>query len=197
QLYTWGEVDRDPRTRVVSCSYMALVDSSQLQVQAGDDAERAEWFHIWDTLFEEKKTHTDNGYVWEKWIELKLWNDEESLSAILKITKTVDGKIVKTKREIVESRGIAFDHATMILYGLERLRNKLEYTDIVFHLMPDLFTLSELQQVYEVILGKELLAAAFRRKIAEKVQETNEYTKNAGHRPSKLYRYHAGWSDVF
>ncbi|MNW13339.1 hypothetical protein D3C71_2112770 [compost metagenome] len=55
--------------------------------------------------------------------------------------------------------------------------------------MPPLFTLSELQRVYEIILGKELLAAAFRRKIADSVTETEEYTKDAGHRPSKLYRY--------
>ena len=73
--------------------------------------------------------------------------------------------------------------------AIERLRNKIEYTDIVFNLMPPLFTLTELQQVYEVILGKELLAAAFRRKIAGSVAETNESRKDAGHRPSKLYRY--------
>lgn len=54
--------------------------------------------------------------------------------------------------------------------------------------MPKLFTLTELQQVYEVILDRELLKAAFRRKVAHLVEETDHYTENAGHRPSRLYR---------
>lgn len=77
----------------------------------------------------------------------------------------------------------------MVQYAIERLRGKVEYTDIIFNLMPPLFTLSELQRVYEIILGKELLAAAFRRKIADRVMETEDFTRDAGHRPSKLYRY--------
>mgnify|MGYP001780404997 FL=1 len=55
-------------------------------------------------------------------------------------------------------------------------------------MMPKEFTLTQLQQVYEVILGKTLLKAAFRRKIAHLVEETDSFTKNEGHRPSKLFR---------
>ena len=76
-------------------------------------------------------------------------------------------------------------------YGFEltfRLRGKVNYTDIALHLMPKFFTLTELQQVYEVITDKELLKAAFRRKVADLVAETDHYTENAGHRPSRLYR---------
>lgn len=72
--------------------------------------------------------------------------------------------------------------------ALERLRGKLEYTDLALHLMPEEFTLTQLQQVYEVIWDKSLLKAAFRRKVASMVQETDSYTKNEGHRPSRLYR---------
>jgi hypothetical protein len=71
---------------------------------------------------------------------------------MIKIIKTEEGKVTKVTREVVESQGIAFDHAKIIEYGIERLRNKIEYTDIAFNLMPELFTLTELQQVYEVIL---------------------------------------------
>lgn len=194
QLYTWGEVDRDPRTRVISTSYMALVDSEKLEVKAGDDADDAKWFRIEDRWLRESKTATATGTVTEKWVELRLWNEAEELSATLKITRTVNGRTVREDREIVESRQIAFDHARIIQYALERLRGKIEYTDIAFALMPELFTLSELQQVYEVILGKELLAAAFRRKVADKVIETNQYRKHAGHRPSKYYRFNPEWT---
>ncbi|MCM3145973.1 NUDIX domain-containing protein [Brevibacillus sp. MER 51] len=195
QLYTWGDAGRDPRTWVISTSYMALVDSSSLQLQAGDDAEEAEWYRIEDRWLKETKTATIDGSITEKWLELRLVHEKEELSATIKITKTVTGRTVHETREIVESNNIAFDHAKIIQYALERLRNKIEYTDIAFALMPELFTLSDLQQVYEVILGRELLAAAFRRKVADKLLETNQYRKHAGHRPSKYFRFNPEWMD--
>lgn len=138
----------------------------------------------------------ENGYVLQRWFKLTLSNDDDELYAIVKTEKTVDGKITSIKREIVESHGIAFDHAKVIQYGIERLRNKIEYTDIAFNLMPSRFTLTELQQVYEIILDTELLKANFRRKIADMVVETNEYTKDAGHRPSKLFRFNPDWGNA-
>jgi len=198
QLYTWGDVERDPRTRVISCSYMALVDKSMLNVKAGDDADDAQWFDIKTKVIDEKWIEKDNGYDVEKKIEIKLSNSTDNLSAIVKVAETFEGRVTKVERQVIESNGIAFDHAKIIEYAVERLKNKIEYTDIAFNLMPDLFTLSELQQVYEIILDKELLAAAFRRKIAAMVIETEQYTKDAGHRPSKLYRFNPLWrkSDI-
>ena len=72
---------------------------------------------------------------------------------------------------------------------MERLRNKLEYTDIVFNMMPEYFTLGELQQVYEVIQNKKLLDPAFRRIIADKVIKTDKMRTGEGHRPSYLFKY--------
>ncbi len=196
QLYTWGDVNRDPRTRVISTSYMSLVDSSTLNIKASDDADDAKWFTVSCKLYQEQKTVTEKGYVLQRLFRLSLSNDEDSLWAIVKVVKTVEGKVMKVEREVVETDGISFDHAKIIEYGLERLRNKIEYTDIAFSLMPEQFTLTQLQQVYEVILDKELLKANFRRKIADMVIETNEYTKDAGHRPSKLFRFNLNWTDA-
>ncbi|MCY9670111.1 NUDIX hydrolase [Paenibacillus alginolyticus] len=193
QLYTWGDVNRDPRTRVISCSYMALVDSSSLKVMAGDDADDARWFSVRYSVLEEKKTIMENDFVFEKVIKITLLNDKDTLETVIKVIEKYAGKVVMVDREVIVSNGIAFDHAQMIQYAVERLRNKIEYTDIAFNLMPELFTLSELQQVYEVTLGKELLSAAFRRKIANMVMETNQFTKDAGHRPAKLFRFNPNW----
>ena len=193
QLYTWGGVERDPRTRVISTSYLSLVDSSTLNVQAGDDASDAKWFSVNDEVLEEKITKTDKGQIFERIVELNFINGDELLRTTLKITTEVKGRISKFCRTLVHNDGIAFDHAAIIHYGLERLRNKIEYTDIAFNLMPELFTLTELQQVYEIILSKELLKANFRRKIADLVIETNEIKRDAGHRPSKLFRYNPQW----
>lgn len=118
---------------------------------------------------------------------------KDQLEAIIKVIQKHSGKAGTVERVVVASEGIAFDHAKMIQYAIERLRNKIEYTDIAFNLMPELFTLSELQQVYEVTLGKELLSPAFRRKIKDMVTETNQSTKDAGHRPAKLFKFNPNW----
>jgi 8-oxo-dGTP diphosphatase len=196
QLYTWGDVARDPRTRVISASYMSLVDSGALDIKASDDADDAKWFTVACKLHQEQKTVTEKGYILQRLFKLSLSNEEDDLSAIIKIVNIVEGKVTKTEREVVESNGIAFDHAKIIEYGIDRLRSKIEYTDIAFNLMPELFTLTELQQVYEVILDTELLKANFRRKTADMVIETNEYTKDAGHRPSKLFKFNPNWTNL-
>jgi 8-oxo-dGTP diphosphatase len=195
QLFTWGDVGRDPRTRVISCSYMALADSSSFEVRAGDDAADAAWFGVRYKLIEERKTILEKGFINEKTVRIELAGENGSPEAVIKVIERYEAREKRIDRQIVSSKGIAFDHALMIGYAVERLRNKIEYTDIAFSLMPELFTLTELQQVYEVILDKELLAAAFRRKIANMVIETNQFTKDAGHRPSKLYRFNYEWQD--
>ncbi len=94
-----------------------------------------------------------------------------------------------TKYEIVENRGIAFDHAKIMTCALLMLR-RLAETDgaIVFDLMPETFTLTQLQKAFETILDQKLTAANFRRKIAPYVVETEQMIEGAGHRPAKLFR---------
>jgi hypothetical protein len=162
-------------------------------VKAGDDADDARWFNVRYSVLEEKKTILEKDFVFEKVVKITLSNDKDILEAIIKVIEKYSGKTAVVEREVTVSNGIAFDHAEMIQYAVERLRNKIEYTDIAFNLMPELFTLSELQQVYEVTLGKELLSAAFRRKIADMVMETNQFTKDAGHRPAKLFKFNPNW----
>ena len=194
QLYTFSDPERDPRTWVMSCSYMALIDSSKVKLEAGDDADNAMWFEssylLLDEHIEYRKNTAYDGMrtIRTRRYELKLQNGDEVLSALIekKITKTEHETIIDYK--ILQNDGLAFDHAKIIAYALERLRGKLEYTDLALHLMPKEFTLTQLQQVYEVILDKPLLKAAFRRKIASLVEETDSYTENEGHRPSRLYR---------
>jgi 8-oxo-dGTP diphosphatase len=85
---------------------------------------------------------------------------------------------------------LAFDHARILAYALQRLRYKLEYTAVGFELLPEPFTLSELQAAYEVILGEALDKRNFRRKIlsAGIIEETGRYRTGEG-RPAKLYRF--------
>lgn len=82
------------------------------------------------------------------------------------------------------------DHAEIIAYALRRLRYKLEYTAAGFQLLPDEFTLSELQHTYEIILGERLDKRNFRRRILEAgiIEATSHYRSGEG-RPARLYRY--------
>ncbi len=194
QLYTFSDPDRDPRTWVMSCSYMALIDSSGVKPKAGDDAAKAAWFSIsyglTDDHTEYRKNHRYDGMKTIRTMRYELVLEHEDIRLTAVIEKKVTKTEYDTKEEyrILSNDGLAFDHARIIAYGLERLRGKVDYTDIAFHLMPLQFTLTQLQQVYEVILDKPLLKAAFRRKIGHLVIETDSFTENAGHRPSRLYR---------
>ncbi len=172
QLYTYGNPKRDPRMRVISTSYMALIDKNRLNV---DVTKNASWFNVM-ILEDERRT------------DVTLDNGNEIIR--FKIKKTLKEKTTdRYKYEIIENEKLAFDHPLVIVSGISRLKNKLEYTDIVFNMMPTYFTLGELQQVYEVILGKKLLDPAFRRIIKDKVEKTDKMQTGGGHRPSALFRY--------
>jgi len=172
QLGTFGGINRDPRMRVLSTSYMALIDKNRLTDTLGKNAS---WFKI-NKVEDDKK------------IKITLDNGEEIIDFILN-KKLVSTTTDKYQYVIEENTSLAFDHPLVIATGMERLKNKIEYTDIVFNMMPEHFTLGELQQVYEVILGKKLLDPAFRRIIADKVEKTKLVQGGGGHRPSALFKY--------
>jgi len=195
QLYTWGDVKRDPRMRVISTSYISLLNSDKIRLTPGDDASEACWFEIQSRIVDNKRTLMEDGYTHDSIMELKLKSSQEELCSTMRISREVKGRSRRAQKKILENSGIAFDHSLMIVCGLERLRNKIGYTDIAFNLMPRYFTLTELQQVYETILGKELLKANFRRKIDGMVIETDKVKKDTAHRPAKLYMFNPEWED--
>ena len=172
QLYTFDDINRDPRTRVISITSMGLVDKNKLNDSL---FENASWFNI--TSLEDDKSY-----------HVTLDNGNETLKFV--VGKTLKEKTTdRYKFDILENDSLAFDHPKVIISGMERLKNKISYTDIVFNMMSEYFTLGELQQVYEVILGKKLLDPAFRRIIANKVEKTNKVKTGEGHRPSVLFKY--------
>lgn len=82
---------------------------------------------------------------------------------------------------------IAFDHAKIIGWAVRRLRDKSSYSTLPLFLMPPKFTISELQQVYEALLGYEVEKAKFRRKIEDLIEPTDEFCGTAG-RAARLFR---------
>jgi len=145
QLYTFCDLDRDPRARVLSITYLGLMDEAESH------------------KFENKSM----------WFTVQL-NASQPMTFI-------NDDLALTESDF------GFDHYNIIKIALERLRSKILYSNIIFNLLPEEFTLTQLQNVYEAILDKKYQAANFRRKIIDMVQETDRHTSDKGHRPAKLY----------
>lgn len=189
QLYTFSEPQRDPRGWIMSCSYMALVDSQKLNAHAGDDAKEVNWFNVDYDLEHEVESVSNGVKTVERYYILTLQSNDGIIlksKVCYKTHITISG----SWSEFVElDSDLAFDHAKIISYAIERLRNKLEYTTIAFNLLPSTFTFTDLQMVHETILGKKLLSANFRRKMKKYVTSADEVSsQTAGHRPAKLMK---------
>jgi 8-oxo-dGTP diphosphatase len=139
QLYTYGAVDRDPRERVVSVAYFALVKLSAHAAKAATDAANARWFPV--------------------------------------------SKVPK----------LAFDHGEILETAVARLKSKVRYQPIGFELLPPKFTLSQLQHLYEAVLGTELDKRNFRKKVLsfELLIPLKETQMLGRHRPAQLFRFDA------
>lgn len=168
QLYTFGDnPTRDPRMRVISVSYIALT-SNVLETVSGDDASDAKWFTV------KRNPVTNNIISFES-------DDGDSFSYK---KENSDYQLLSSNKE---NSKLAFDHIQIIDMGLERLKNKIEYTNIAFELMPKKFTLFELQKAYEIILNKKLDKSNFRKTIIGKLEKTDE-TSYSGIKKATLYR---------
>ncbi len=138
QLYTFGDLERDPRTRVISVTYFALVRPDKLHPRPDPTTTEAAWHSVYGLPT------------------------------------------------------LAFDHATILSYALTRIRYKLEYSAVAFELMPEEFTLRELQEAYMIILNDHSLDKAnFRKKLRYEppiIEATGEVLRTKG-RPAALYRF--------
>ena len=121
QMATWGDYDRDPRWRVITTSYLALVEGD-LAVQAGDDAADALWFKV--SLKQESNDTENRIEVWN----LSLVNDESEIQVGAKVELIHSGHKLLDKKQyrIVENNRLAADHGCLITQALLYLKEKLE-----------------------------------------------------------------------
>ncbi|AKN30729.1 ADP-ribose pyrophosphatase [Clostridium carboxidivorans P7] len=173
QLYTWGDdIKRDPRMRVISISYMALVDKNSIKPKAGDDASDVKWFSVKKEFIFSIKEKDEKKDIYN----LILTSDDEENKIVYKVTeKYIKNGIMPNKKSEYEplsfsKEELAFDHVKIIDAALESLKNKIEYTPIAFLFLPKRFTLTELQKIYEVILNRTLLKKSFTKKILPMVK---------------------------
>lgn len=173
QFGQFSEIDRDPRGRIISNAFLSVINQDDLRIMSGDDAIDAKWFEVYFDEAEEDK------YI------LKLKNDDVVLSALLQKKASRFGKV---EFEILEGETLAFDHAKIIATAITTLRKNAKDLEFIFEFLPEKFTLTAVQNVQEAIMNIPILPANFRRKIADYVEETDEYVTGAGHRPAKLFK---------
>ena len=139
QLYTFGTVDRDPRERVVSVAYYALVTLAEHPATGASDASEVGWFPV------------------------------------------------------AQPPTLAFDHADILKTAWQRLRGKVRYEPIGFELLPDKFTLSQLQHLYSTVLQTDLDKRNFRKRILSTglLVPLKEQARAGAHRPAQLFRFDA------
>jgi len=137
QLYTFGDVNRDPRERVVSVAYYALVNLYDHEIKATTDAKNVAWFPVEDIP------------------------------------------------------DLPFDHNRIVEVALKRLKGKVTYEPIGFELLPEKFTLTQLQKMYETILVKPVDKRNFRKKILGMgfLDELDEVQMDVAHRAARLYKF--------
>lgn len=188
QLYTWGNISTDSEKRVISVSYMALVNSEELKNNV--ESESIDWFSVKKESIDKQKI--SNKEVHHKY-RVSLVNEERNI--IIKYDLVERIKIRAFDREVSYEYSVsdgddllAPEHLKIIDYALERMKNKAQYTAIAFSLLPRLFTLTELQQVYEILLGRKLIKSNFRRWVNKFVEETEKTKKDGAHRPSRLFK---------
>lgn len=188
QLYTWGDVERDPRSRIISTSYMALVNNNNIKTETNND--NIAWFSVKKESM--GKNRVSSGEIHYRY-RVSLICEEKNISIQYDLTEKIilrefDREISYEYDCIDGNDYLAFDHLKIIDYALERMKNKVQYTAIAFSLLPKFFTLTELQQVYEILLGRELIKSNFRRWVSRLVEETDKTKKEGAHRPSRLFR---------
>jgi 8-oxo-dGTP diphosphatase len=136
QLYTFGKPERDPRMRVVSVSYLALVPHRKVNLKPAKKYAEVKWFPV------------------------------------------------------TNLPPLAYDHDQVASLAMERLHTKLQYTNIVFSLLPTEFTLGDLQEIYEIILHRALDRRNFRKKIlALRLLNPLSKVRRGAHRPASLYAF--------
>ena len=174
QLYTFGKVDRDPRTRVISVAYFALIPYSQLSVVV----KNADKFNeAYKTVYDKKGDVVTSNQIFT----------------------------LKQIKDLQLQNLMAFDHYEIIKTTIDRIKGKITYVPLAFHLVnnPYSFTIFEVQKVYEAFLDKKIDISNFRRDfktyfLSKNIVELNGKTSTEfSKKPSACYKINFNVSENF
>lgn len=150
QLQAFSDLDRDPRGRVVSVAFIALVPWKELTAKSPSDTK---------------------------------------LQTVQYLGQGDTGPFAKVRDGQSRIQQMAFDHSRILGVAIQRIRGKLDYTSVGLELLPQRFTLRDLQEIHEAFLEAKLSKPAFRRKVRDRglVRPTGKYESGKAFRPAELY----------
>ncbi len=172
QLYTWGDPSYYTLNEEITITYLVIINKSNINNMPNN-------LSFYDLYIK----NNENSSVQDVILNNK---NKQIKYKIETISKRKRDNIEYTNKLVGKSE-ISELTAIIIHTGLKRLRNRIKNTNIAFSFLNREFTISELQQVYEIILDKNLVSANFRKKIGPMIKKTEILVKDSAHRPSNKY----------
>ena len=172
QLYTWADPKHYTNSEEIIITYLVVINKNDINNMPNNLC-----------FYDLNIKNIENSQIQEVYLsnkEKKIKYDIETISKRRRNNIEYTNKLVG-KSEVKELTAI------IIHTGVKRLRNRIENTNIAFCFLDREFTISELQQVYEIIMDKKLVSANFRKKIEPMVRKTDIVVKESAYRPSNKY----------
>lgn len=175
QLYTWGDPQYYNENEELIVSYLVIVNKGQIENQQFP-------ISFYDVTIENLEGD-------KRVQKVTLESEEKTIEYDIETIKRKEKNSIEYINKLVGMPEISELTAIIIHTGIKRLRNRIENTNIAFSFLLDEFTISELQQVYEIILDKKLVSANFRKKIDPMIKKTEKVVKESAFRPSNKYTF--------
>jgi hypothetical protein len=213
QLYTFADRDRTVEgQRVMSVSYLGLTREERRPADRGTGWQPWHRYFPWedrrtagtapiDALTAPMLAWADSApdamLRWDRRSRIAInfglqghaWNEELVLQRYETLWEA--GQVPESGAATTPGQAMAHDHRRILATGIARLRGKIKYRPVVFELMPESFTLGQLQRTVEALAGRRLHKQNFRRLIEQQdlVKETGAMATETGGRPAKLFRF--------
>ncbi|MBR3365292.1 MAG: NUDIX hydrolase [Solobacterium sp.] len=188
QLYTFGNADRDPRTRIITTAYLSMTPEENIRnTAAGDDAAETGWF----TISKITENTDDSG----RKSVLRMDLDEKDIHMIYDVNDSVRSNYVETRSSLNphSNAKLACDHIKAINMAMDQIQHRAASTGILFNMLPEEFTLRQAQTVYEAIIGRRTDTGNFRRDIKKMLKPTGRKCATGG-KAAELYRFNPLYS---
>ena len=183
EVGTFSRVDRDPRTRVITQAFLAVVPYGETgEAVAADDAAEAKWFAV--------SMKYNNLSAKHYRITLTLTSDDEVITGTVDLLDEGQGA---WRHEVVEdAEALAFDHLEVICQAVETLRTKMYRTQVAFNWVGEHFRIADLQGVFEAVVEQELLRTTFFEHVKPLIKRVDDENPENAAILDQIYEYNKG-----
>ena len=174
QLYTWGDPNYYTKDSELMISYLVIINKKNIKEMPNN-------LSFYDIFIENEEKEMQQNII--------LKNDNKKIHYKVKTIVKRNRENIDYINKLVNKSEVSELTAMIIHSGIKRLRNRIENTNIAFSFLDKEFAISELQQIYEIILDKKLVSANFRKKIEPMIKKTDKVVKESAYRPSYQYTF--------